>query len=59
VGDLNSVKATLVRAKEDGLNLSEHALRQIVREGRIPVVKLGVKSLIYYPNLQKYLQNGD
>lgn len=57
--ELNSVRATLSRAKEDGLNLSEHGLRQIIREGRISVVRLGVKNLIYYPNLKSYLQNGD
>lgn len=35
--------------------LSEHALRLMVKQGRIPYIKIGVKYLINYPQLIEQL----
>jgi hypothetical protein len=42
-------------AKEDGLPLSEYGLRLLIRQGKIPVRKIGAKQLIYYKNVVDYL----
>ena len=42
-------------AKEDGLPLSEYGLRLLIRQGKIPVRKIGAKNLIYYKNVTDYL----
>ena len=47
------------RAKQDGMPISEHALRQWVKTGAIPARKVGQKVLLFYPNLVKYLQCED
>lgn len=47
------------QAKDDGLPISEYTLRQWVRTGAIPTRRIGKKSLLFYPNLVKYLQCED
>lgn len=37
--------------------LSEHALRLLVRDGRLPVLKVGKKALINYERLCEVLQS--
>ena len=54
-----TVREAVKRAKLDGLPVSEHALRQWVRTGAIPVRKVGAKILIFYPILVRYLQCED
>lgn len=54
-----TVREAVERAKQDGLPVSEHALRMWIRAGVIPVRKAGTKILLYYPNLVKYLQCED
>ena len=51
-----TVREAVKRAKQDGLPISEHTLRQWIRAGVIPVRKAGTKQLIFYPNLVRYLQ---
>lgn len=54
-----TIRETVQRAKDDDLPVSEYALRQWVRAGAIPTRKVGQKSLIYYPNVVRYLQCED
>ena len=56
--DMMSIRDAVRRSKEDGIPISEYALRQWVRLGLIPAVSTGKKALIYYPNLVRYLQGG-
>lgn len=42
-------------AEDDGIPLSEYGLRLLIRQGKIPVRKIGAKNLIYYPNVVDYL----
>ena len=54
-----TVRETVTRAKEEGLPVSENALRAWIRSGAVPVRRAGRKLLIYYPNLVRYLQCED
>ena len=54
--DIMTVREAVSRAKDDGLPISEYTLREWIRGGEIPVRKAGNKTLLYYPNLIKYLQ---
>lgn len=54
-----TIRETVQRARADGLPISEYTLRQWVRAGAIPTRKVGQKSLIYYPNVVRYLQCED
>lgn len=58
MADMMSIRDAVRRSKEDGIPISEYALRQWVRLGLIPAVSTGKKALIYYPNLVRYLQGG-
>lgn len=47
---------TIVKwAQDDGLPLSEYGLRLLIRQGKIPVRKIGAKNLIFYQNVLDYL----
>lgn len=47
---------TIVKwAHDDGLPLSEYGLRLLIRQGKIPVRKIGAKNLIFYQNVLDYL----
>ena len=47
---------TIVKwAEEDGIPLTEYGLRLLIRQGKIPVRKIGAKNLIYYKNVMDYL----
>lgn len=59
MADVLTVRGAVVRAKEDGLGVSEYTLRAWIKAGRIPVVYAGAKALVYYPNILKYIQTGD
>lgn len=54
-----TVRESVQRAKSDGLPVSEYTLRQWIRTGAIPVRNAGQKSLIFYPNLVRFLQCAD
>lgn len=56
MADVVTVREAVARAKEDGLPVSEYALRGWIKTGEIPVRNIGHKSLLYYPNLVRYLQ---
>ena len=57
--DVLTIRAAVVRAKEEGLPVSEYTLRGWIKVGRIPVAHAGSRALVYYPNIVKYLQTGD
>lgn len=59
MADVVTVREAVQRAKSDGLPVSEHALRQWLKTGAVPVRKVGKKNLIFYPNLVRYLQAED
>ena len=54
-----TIREAVQRAKSDGVPISEYTLRLWVKNGAIPVRKVGQKVLLYYPNLVRYLQCED
>ncbi len=57
--DMVTINKAAKRAKADGLPISEYILRKWVKCGEIPHRKAGVKVLIYYPALVRYLRCED
>ena len=52
-GSIRAVHKALV---EDGILLSEYALRMWVKEGRIPAVYSGKKAYVRYDSVLEYLR---
>ena len=50
-----TVRATVQRAKAEGLPLSEYGLRLLIRQGKIPVQIIGTKQLVFWPNVVDFL----
>lgn len=59
MADVMTVRGAVARAKADGLPISEYTLRSWIKAGTIPVRYAGSKTLLYYPNLVRYLQCED
>lgn len=59
MGNVVTIRGAVARAKADGLPVSEYTLRGWIRAGRIPVRYAGCKTLLYYPNLVRYLRCED
>lgn len=57
--DMLTIRQSVIRLKVDGLPVSEHTLRLLVKRGAIPVRYAGQKALVFYPNLVRYLQCED
>lgn len=57
--EIVTIREAVARAKEDGLPVSEYALRGWIKSGDLPSRKAGNKTLLFYPNLVKYLQCSD
>ncbi len=57
--DTATVAETHRRLLAEGHNISENALRGFIRQGILPAVKIGRKSLLYYPNVIKLLTEGN
>lgn len=55
MADILTIGAAVQRAKSDGLPVSEFSVRCWVRSGKIPVRRIGKKSLLFYPHLVRYL----
>lgn len=53
--DVLTVRATIQRAKAEGLPISEYTLRLWIKQGKIPVRNAGAKQLVYWPNLTEFL----
>lgn len=56
--DVLTIRETVARAKSEGLPVSEYTLRAWIKCGYVPVVRAGVKQLVYYPNLVRYITCG-
>jgi hypothetical protein len=54
-----TIREAVVRAKADGLPVSEYSLRAWIKTGAIPVRKVGQKSLLFYPHLERFLKCED
>lgn len=59
MADVLTIREAVQRAKNEGLPVSEYALRHWVKTEAIPVRKIGQKVLLFYPNLVNYLQCAD
>lgn len=59
MSDVLTIREAVQRAKGDGMPISEYTLRQWVRTGAVPTRKVGQKSLLFYPNLVRFLQCED
>ena len=51
-----TIREAVQRSKADGMPVSEYTLRLWIKNGAIPVRRIGQKALLYYPNLVRYLQ---
>lgn len=54
--DVLSVREAVKRAKNEGLPISEGALRQWIRAGELPVRWAGNKALVFYPGLVRFIR---
>ena len=59
MADVLTIRGAVARAKTEGLPVSEYTLRGWIKTGVIPVRYAGSKTLIFYPNLVRYLQCDD
>lgn len=57
--DLASIHATAARCKAEGIPLSETAIRRFVKCGQLPAVRIGAKALLYWPNVTRFVQEGN
>ena len=54
-----TIREAVQRAKDEGLPVSEYTLRRWIKLGVIPVRNVGSKSLLFYPNLVRYIRCED
>ena len=54
MADVLTVRATVQRAKNEGLPISEYSLRSWIKQGKIPVRFAGAKQLVYWPNVAEF-----
>ena len=54
-----TIREAVQRAKDEGLPVSEYTLRRWIKMGLIPVRNVGSKSLLFYPNLVRYIRCED
>lgn len=59
MADVLTIKEAVQRSKNEGLPVSEYTLRRIVKSGLVPIRRVGQKTLLYYPNLVRYLTCAD
>lgn len=59
MADVMTIRGAVARAKAEGLPVSEYTLRGWIKTGAIPVRYAGSKTLLFYPNLVRYLQCAD
>ena len=59
MGNVLTIRQAVTRTQADGLPVSEYTLRCWIKAGAIPIRHAGVKQLIYYPNLVRYLRCED
>ncbi len=54
----NSIRQTVAALREEGIVISENALRVWVKKGDIPAVYSGTKAYLWYPNVIEFLKRG-
>lgn len=54
--DVLTIREAVQRAKAESLPVTEYSLRYWIRSGAIPTRKVGQKSLIYYPQIVRFIQ---
>ncbi len=59
MADLVVTQEAVRRLDADGLPVSEYTLRRWIKQGIIPVRRIGTKALIFYPALVRYLRCED
>lgn len=57
--DILSIKECAARAREEGLRLSEHTIRRLIREGIVPCRIVGKTYLISWSNLMRWVSCED
>ena len=56
MSNVNTIPQELRRCREEGYNISEQALRGWLRQGMIPCVKIGNRSLVLHDNVVAFLR---
>lgn len=57
--DVLTIREAVRRSIEEGVPVSEYALRRWVKTGAIPTRQAGTKTLIYFPRLVEFLTCAD
>lgn len=57
--DIGSIPQQVKRAKAEGVQISECAIRRLIKEGKIPARYIGPKALFSYSALMRYLNCED
>ncbi len=57
--DVATIRATAQRAKDEGLGVTERQIRTWVKQGHLRHTMVGRKALVFWPNLLRFLENGD
>lgn len=57
--EVDGLKQTVDRLKQEGMPISEYTLRNWVRNKAIPSVRCGRKVLLFYPNVVSYIKTGE
>lgn len=50
-----TVRETVQRSKDEGIAVSEYALRMWLKQKEIPVRYAGSKALLYWPSVRAYI----
>lgn len=59
MSDVLTIREAVRRSKDEGVPVSEYALRRWVKVGAIPTRQAGTKTLIYFPRLVEFLTCAD
>ena len=59
MADVLTIKEAVQRSKAEGIPVSEYTLRRIIKSGRVPIRRVGQKTLLFYPNLVRFLTCAD
>lgn len=57
--DICTIREAVNKTREDGIYISEYALRRLIKTREIDVRYVGRKALVYYPVLEAYLRFGE
>jgi len=57
--ETGTIPQTLKRLKEEGIYVTENALRTWVKTGSIPASYCGKRAYLWYPNVLAFLRDGN